>query len=197
MNSYSKALSDYFNLVEKNKPKLAAIYTQSDKVIPKRYVSSIIRANTTNNLAGGGANLASQQIESNKRGTMQVKHDRKGALMIYTQQGQVKANQKILDQLITFQRSMKELARHYWNCFPANHQRLRKAKIIVDHLTDYKKKLYEFQRLLQSKNKSEQKILCQELIDLAEKVTEHYKTTDLSLKQKKEKLKQISKEKKS
>ena len=202
MNQVAKQLNDYMGLVAKKKRKLCEQEVQN--ICRGAYINNTIASNTKNNSATGNANLASQRIENRKKhdsnnndndndnSKRNNKNKKKQTLMIYTQSREVKANPKILDQLTVFQKSMKELARHYWNCFPANHQRLQKAKIIVSHLQEYKHKLVAFQKELQRRNKTEQKILCQELIDLADKVLQHNTNTEKELKQKKERLKQIT-----
>lgn len=196
INQVADRLHGYFGLVKDQKKKLCELDVRN--VIPKLHVVNTIITNTKNNAAAGSANLASQRIENRKKHNYDSNNNKgnnnlnkKEALMIYTQNREVKANSKILEQLVIFQKSMKELARHYWNCFPANHQRLKKAKIILTHLSEYKNNLQKFQTTLQSKGKAEQKILCQELIDLADKVLKHNKKTEQDVKQKKEKLKQI------
>lgn len=192
MNCFAKQLNDYMGLVMNKKKKLC----QQDvgNICSRQYVMSTLQSNTRNNLATTNANLASEGIENRKRhdSSKNNKNRKKEVLMIYTQNRSVKANPKILEQLLVFQKSMKELARHYWNCFPANYQRLKKAKIIVKHLGEYKGKLVAFQTTLQKKNKAEQKILCQELIDLADRVIEHNDNTEKEMKEKKERLRQMN-----
>jgi len=191
MNQVAKQLHLYLQQVDKKKAKLAEIAMEESNGKPTwrpKMVVETIKANTQSNSATSKAKMASEQHTQSKR-----KHGKKSSNVardywIFGQNSKVKAPENLLRQLSTFQKPMKELIRHYWACFPANHQRLKKSNIIVENLQRYKKTLTDLQAKFDKKNKMQQKILLQELIDLADKVIEHQKKTKEKLKQKKERM---------
>eukprot|EP01083_Nonionella_stella_P002350 6775_1 len=171
MNDTSVSLHKYLEDVTAKKKKLRHLQVQN--VLALRFVEKTVHANTENNAAFGSAKLASERMIENR----QNHEDEQQDLKIFTQSKEIMANTKILEQLLEFQKPMKELVRHYWHCFPANPQRLRKAKILVKNIKEFQTKLMQFQMNLDRKSNMDykmQKVLLQELIDLATKVLDHH-----------------------
>ena len=193
MQQVATRLSDYFGLVDKQKPKLANLGTAKiASIAHPDLVAATILANSTNNAAINSAESASRRIVENRRSKL----GKKETLMIYAQGKELKAHSRLIQQLPEFQRPMTELVRHYWSCFPANHSRIKKAEIIVENLENYKKTLVKHQGALQKRNQPEQRILLQELVNLVDCVFAHFKTIQHDLQQKEQRRKQQMSEQK-
>ena len=189
MKQVAKRLSDYFGLVAKQKEKLANMSVNKvSGIISGNDVMNCIGVNTKNNMANNQAESASQRIVENRRS----KSGKTEKLMIYAQTGEKEAHKKLIEQLPGFQRPMTELVKHYWGCFPANHTRIKKAKIIVENLVNYKKTLEKNQATMQKRNQGAQKILLQELVLLVQRVLDHFQSVQRDLQMKQERLKQMS-----
>eukprot|EP01083_Nonionella_stella_P294191 1000320_1 len=182
MNQEANELNNYFTKVADKKAPISGLQVRS--LIQSKFVDQSIVSNTKNNAATGNAQMASHRMSQNKKNEY---NNEKEVLMIYGQKRDIKANPRILTQLTAFQKPMTELVRHYWNCFPANKQRLKKAETLVTSLKEYKGRLVTFQDTL-AKKKQEvlkvQTVLLQELIDLANKVLQHHKKTHKLLEKK-------------
>jgi len=171
-------------------------------IVHKNLVGNTIKVNTQNNAAASRASLASEQIENEKRSMTRSRDDgdetahaaAKPTYYIYTQQRAVKTSTKLLEQLSVFQKQTKQLARHYWSCFPADPQRMRKAKVIQAQIAIYRGQLQQFQLRLKQKAKpgkgSEQTVLTQELIEFVDRIVTHFQKTEAEWKQKKQHIQQ-------
>ena len=120
MNEYSQKLSDYLTNAHSKKKKLSESSrssASSKALITDTFVQKTINQNTQNNSATGAAQLLSAKIAMNRKRNDSNQKNR-DSLMIFAQTGQIEANQKILRTISEFHKAMKELSRHYWNCFP-------------------------------------------------------------------------------
>eukprot|EP00484_Ammonia_sp_Unknown_P014884 CAMPEP_0197076560 /NCGR_PEP_ID=MMETSP1384-20130603/212180_1 /TAXON_ID=29189 /ORGANISM="Ammonia sp." /LENGTH=944 /DNA_ID=CAMNT_0042515419 /DNA_START=29 /DNA_END=2863 /DNA_ORIENTATION=- len=195
MHQVANALHEYYLKVRKSESKKKLCEQEVKNVIHRQYVTGTLIANTRNNAATGKASLASErQQEQRHNPNAENSSKNKPQLMIYTQDGPIPAKPAVLKNFVTFQKHLKELGRHYWHCFPANPQRWNKAKILVGHIEKNREELTKFQaQVAKSKNvkTAAQRILCQELIDFADKIIEHKEKLEAEYKEKKEKLKQM------
>jgi len=187
MKQVAGRLHDYFGLVAKQRPKLANVgAAKVSSIVSGNEVLKTIDSNTTNNTSNMKSDSASRRVVENRRS----KSGKTEKLMIYAQNKELKVHARIIQQLPDFQRPMTELVRHYWGCFPANHSRINKAKIIVENLQNYRNTLVKFQTTLGKKKQMEQRILLQELVNLVDAVFAHFKTVQTELQRKEEHRKQ-------